>query len=120
LLLRVFVSAADQKDRDGAKAVLSECKADFSTLQHLWADGNYTGSLIAWGQEHLGATLEIVKRCDDLSGFVVLPRRWVVERTFAWLGRYRRLGKDYELLPAHSEAMIYLASIRLMLNRLQT
>jgi putative transposase len=64
-------------------------------------------------------TLEIVKRCDDVTGFKILPRRWVVERTFGWLGKYRRLSKDYEMLPENSEAMIYVALINLMLHRLK-
>jgi putative transposase len=100
--------------------VLSEIKKCCPRLSLIWADGNYTGPLEAWVSEHLDARLEIVKRSDDQSGFQVLPRRWVVERTFAWLGRYRRLAKDYELLPERSEAMIQIAAIHLMLRRLVT
>jgi putative transposase len=88
-------------------------------LQKLWGDGGYAGQLIAWVHERAGWELEIVKRSDDMRGFVLLPKRWVVERTFAWLGKCRRLSKDYELLPASSEAMIRLAMIGLMVRRLQ-
>ena len=89
-----------------------------SHLRKLWADGGYAGKLIDWVREHLDAVLEIVERDPDQKGFKVLPRRWVVERTFAWFGRYRRLSKDYEHDPSSSEAVIYLASIRTMLRRL--
>ena len=81
-------------------------------------DGTYRGTLVTWVAEHLWFLLEPVVRCDDLKGFVVLPRRWVVERTFAWLTQCRRLSKDYERLSASSEAMIYIAMARLMLRRL--
>lgn len=117
-LLEVVVHAANTQDRDGAKLVLSKLSATTkATLQKLWADGAYAGQLIDWVQEHLDAVLEIVQRDPDQKGFVVLHRRWVVERTFAWFGRYRRLSKDYEQLTASSEAMIYLASIHTMLKR---
>jgi putative transposase len=84
----------------------------------IWADGGYAGKLIDWVKEFTSWTLEIVKRNDDLKGFHVLPRRWVVERTFGWLGRYRRLSKDYEQLPENSEAMALIAMINLMSKRL--
>jgi putative transposase len=74
--------------------------------------------LIAWVQGHLGCLLEIVKRTDNVPGFKVLPRRWVVERTFGWFGRYRRLSRDYERLATSGEVMVYLAMTRLMLRRL--
>ena len=77
-----------------------------------------TGWLIDWAAQTLGICLEIVLHSDDLSGFVVLPRRWVVERTFAWLGRYKGLAKDYEFNPVHSESMVYLAMTHNLLNRL--
>ena len=85
-----------------------------------WADGGYRGKLIAWTKKVYHWTLEIVKRNTDVSEFTVLPRRWVVERTFAWLGRYRRLSKDYEELPESSEAMIYLAVIYLAMINLMS
>ena len=117
LLLAVTVHAANVQDRDGAKLVLQKLAGRFPRLQLIWADGGYAGQLIAWVQELGGWLLEIVKRPDE-SRFVVLPRRWVVERTFAWLGRHRRLSKDYEALPESSETFILIATIYLMLHRL--
>jgi putative transposase len=119
-VLKVFVSAADQNDREGAKQLLSDCKGSYPRLKKIWADGQYTGWRIAWVAEELGICLEVVLRSDDLSGFLVLPRRWVVERTFAWLGRYKRLVRDYELCPDHSESMVYVAMTHLLLRRLTT
>jgi len=116
--LEVFVSAANQNDRDGAKERLQACKGRYPRLKLIWADGQYTGWLIDWAAQELDICLEIVQRKDDLGGFVVLPRRWVVERTFAWLGRYKRLAKDYELNPLHSESLIYLAMSHILLRRL--
>lgn len=116
-MLKVFVSAADQKDREGAKQVLTDCKGDYARLKKIWADGQYTGWLIDWVAEELGICLEVVLGSDDLKGFLVLPRRWVVERTFAWLGRYKRLAKDYELNPVHSESMVYVAMTQMLLQR---
>jgi transposase len=87
----------------------------------IWADGGYAGELVEWVRSlrmYRKLRLEIVKRTDDANGFIVLPRRWVVERTFAWLGFHRRLSKDYEALPATSEAFIRVAMIKLMLARL--
>ncbi len=119
LLLAVVVHSAALQDRAGAKLVLAALAAGgFPRLRLLWADGGYRGKLVAWVWEHCGWLLQIVKRNDDVKGFQVLARRWVVERTFAWLGRYRRLSKDYEYLTASSEAMITIAMIHLMLVRL--
>jgi putative transposase len=84
----------------------------------VWADGGYAGQLLGWVTRVLRLTLEIVSKPAGQRGFVALPRRWVVERTFAWLGRYRRLSKDYEQNTASSEAWIYLAMIHLMSRRL--
>jgi putative transposase len=97
---------------------LVKVKQRFSRLRLIWADAGYAGKLISWVLTNCGWVLEIVKRSDDVKGFQVLPRRWVVERTFAWFGRYRRLSKDYETLPETSEAMIYAAMSRLMVRRL--
>ena len=119
LLLAVVVHAADIQDRDGAKLVLERLRGRFARLTLIWADGGYAGQLIEWTKEFASWTLQIVKRKDDLKGFHVLPRRWVVERTFGWLGRYRRLSKDYEQRPENSEAMILLAMINLMSRRLE-
>lgn len=118
LLLMVLVHAANIQDRDGAKLLLTRVKQRFSRLSLIWADAAYRGKLISWVLTTCSWVLEIVKRSDDVKGFQVLPRRWVVERTFAWFGRYRRLSKDYETLPETSEAMIYAAMSRLMVRRL--
>lgn len=117
LLLAVFVHGADVQDRDGAKEVIRRARFLFPRLELIWADGGYAGQLVSWVWAFADWTLEIVRR--QTSGFEVLPRRWVVERTFAWLSRYRRLSKDYEYLPRSSENMIYIAMINLMLNRLE-
>lgn len=90
----------------------------FARLRLIGADGGYAGKLIEWTSSFGNWVLEIVKRNDDVKGFVVLPRRWVVERTLGWLGRYRRLSKDYEELTDTSESMIYLAMINRMTRRL--
>jgi len=117
-LLEVVVHAANIQDRDGAKLVLDKLStATKERLCKLWADGGYAGALIDWVCEHLDAVLEIVSRDPEQVGFHVLPHRWVVERTFAWFGRYRRLSKDYEKLTDSSEAMLYLASIHTLLKR---
>ena len=114
----VVVHAADIQDRDGAKLVLDVVRSKLPRLRLIWADGGYAGQLIDWVRDGCHWVLDIIKRSDSQRGFVVLPRRWVVERTFAWLGRYRRLSKDYEGLPRTSEAMIYGAMIHLMIHRL--
>jgi putative transposase len=117
-VIEVAVHAANIQDRDGAKLVLNKLsQAARARLEKLWADGGYRGKLISWVRRHLQAVLDIVKRDPDTKGFVVLPKRWVVERTLAWLGRFRRLSKDYERDVAHSEALIYLASIRSLLRQ---
>ncbi len=126
LVLIVLVTAASVQDRDGAKLVLQALfdrikKSKFShwcRLKLIWADGGYRGELISWVKHTLGWTLEIVEKLGGQVGFQVLPKRWIVERTFGWLTRYRRLSKDYERLPETSEAFIYVAMIRLMLRRL--
>jgi putative transposase len=118
LVLLVVVHVASIQDRDGARLLLAQAKGLFPRLQRIWADGGYAGKLIAWVHETCGWLLEIIKRNDAVKGFKLLPRRWVVERTFGWLGRYRRLSKDYERLPESSEAMVYWAMTRLMVRRL--
>ena len=102
----------------GAKAVLKRLLGRFPRLRLIWADGGYRGKLVEWAKRLGQWTLEIIKRNDDVTGFSVLPKRWIVERTFAWLGRYRRLSKDYEALPESSESMILIAMINLMSRRL--
>lgn len=118
LLLTVVVHIASVQDRDGAMIVLQKAKQSFWRLQLIWADGGYAGKLVNWAKESCQWILEIVKRNDDVKGFHVLPRRWVVERTFAWIGRYRRLSKDYESLTQTSETMIYAAMVNIMIRRL--
>jgi putative transposase len=121
LLLVVVVHAASVQDREGAKAVMAQLAHRFLRLRLIWADGGYAGTLVTWlarFRPRHPLRLEIVKRSDKVCGFVVQPKRWIVERTLGWLNRYRRLSKDYETLPATSEAMIYVAMIRLMLARL--
>lgn len=119
-LLAVIVNAANVDDRVGAKAAFAELSAaTVSALQKIWADGGYRGeNFLNWVTETLEATLEITYRPPNANGFVVVPVRWVVERTLAWLGRYRRLSKDYEHCTKSSEGMIYVASIATMLKRL--
>ena len=118
-LLDVVVHAANIQDYHGAKHILEKVTATVDTLQRIWADGIYEkGGLVDWVQETLQIALEVVKRPPDQTGFVLLARRWVVERTFAWLGRYRRLSKDYERCTQSSEGMIYAASIHTMLGRI--
>lgn len=90
----------------------------YEELVKLWADGGYAGTLIAWAKETWNIDLEIVKRSDTVKGFVVLSKRWIVERTLAWISRCRRLAKDYERLTKTAETMIYLAMTRLMLTRI--
>ena len=118
LLLIVVVHTANIQDRDGAKLVLEQVKDLFPRLELIWADAGYSGKLVDWVNSVCGWMLEIVKRSDDIKGFQVLPRRWVVERTFGWLGRYRRLSKDYEGLTESSQALIYAAMIHIMVKRL--
>jgi putative transposase len=117
-LLEVVVHAASLQDPVGARELFAKLDHELvASLKKIWADGIYTGSLITWVKETLDIILEIVKRDKEQVGFVVQPKRWVVERTFAWLGPYRRLSKDYEHCTQSSEAMIYLASIDMMLKR---
>jgi putative transposase len=118
LVMLVVVHVASIQDRDGAKLVLEKARGYWPRLQLIWADGGYAGKLIDWTKVVCHWILQIVKRTDDVQGFKLLPRRWVVERTFSWLGNYRRLSKDYEYWPETSEAMIHVAMIHLMLRRL--
>ena len=119
LLLAVVVHTADIQDRDGAKLVLAKLKGRFPRLKLIWADGGYAGQLIDWAYAFGGWFIELVKRAANSHSFEVLPRRWVVERTFGWMGRNRRLSKDYEELTESSEAWIHIAMIHLMLKRLR-
>jgi len=116
----VVVHSAGIQDRDGAKLLLEGCKTSFPSLRKIWADGGYRGQLVEWVKAQGDWELEIVEKPPDQKGFSVLPRRWVVERTFAWLGRYRRLAKDYDFLPHTAETFIQLAMIHIMIRRLAT
>jgi transposase len=119
LVLMVMVTSASVQDRAGGKATLERLAAGFTTIGLVWADGGYANkALLAWTEQTLGIVLEIIKRADDVHGFQVLPRRWVVERTFGWLIRNRRLARDYERRPDNSETMIHIAMIHLMAKRL--
>ena len=120
LLIAVVVTSANVQDYHGAKPVLKKVKDRCPRLKVVWVDGIYEKEwLIAWTKSECGWELQVIKRTDDTKGFKLLPKRWVVERTFAWLGRYRRLSKDYERLPETSEAMIQLAMIHIMVRRLE-
>lgn len=116
--MAVVVHSAAVQDRDGAKLLFFKAAALFPSVSLVWADGGYAGQLIEWLNRCRGWVLEIVRKREHQVGFQLLPRRWVVERTFAWLGHSRRLSKDYEELVENSEAMIQIAMIRLMLQRL--
>jgi transposase len=122
LLLICVVHSASVQDRAGAQLVLCSITEEHPNLALIWADGGYANtvdaSLVGWCEQELGIRLEIVKRNDDVKGFHVLPRRWVVERTLGWLTHCRRLCRDYERTIAHSEDFIKIAMIRLMAARL--
>ena len=110
-----------ERDRDGAQLVLEGLAKNeelIKRLELIWADGGYRGTLITWVEEVFGWKLEIVAKQEGQIGFQILPKRWVVERTFGWLVRQRRLARDYERLPETSEAFIYIAMIRIMVRRL--
>ena len=121
MILAVVVHAANIQDRDGARLVLAKIKGSFPRLVKILADGIYNGGIAEWAMQFGGWLLEIVPKPEKKKGepFKVIKWRWIVERTFAWLGRYRRLSKDYERQPESSEAMIYIAMIGLMLRRLE-
>ena len=112
------VHGAGLQDRDGARLVLARLHDRAPKLEKIWVDGAYAGPLLEWAKAFGGWTVEVVRKKKGQQGFRVLPRRWVVERTLAWIGRCRRLSKDYEALSASSEAWIHLAMIGLMLRRL--
>ncbi len=118
-LLAVLVHEANVNDREGARWLLVRAHGTWRTLQKLWADQGYTGDLADWLEAEDGIDLEVVMKPAEQQGFSVLPRRWVVERTIGWISRRRRLSKDYEHWPESSESWIYLASIQLLLKRLQ-
>lgn len=119
LLLVVVVHVASIQDRDGAKLACMQLLGKFPRLKLIWADGGYAGKLVKWVHEFGGWILEIVKRPNEANGFVLLKRRWVVERTFAWLSFFRRLSKDYEEKTETSETIVRISMIHLMVRRLE-
>lgn len=134
LLLAVVVHAADIPDRDGARLVLQKAAGSLHRLRLIWVDSGYRGALLDWAKEKFGWTLQVVQHAwaavatvyavegqeppAKPVGFQVLPKRWIVERTFAWLSLHRRTSKDYELLPETSEAVVLAVMVRLMVRRL--
>ncbi len=121
LLVGLVVHGADIQDRDGAPEVLKSIRHRFPWLRHVFADGGYAGPKLRAALTGRGDwTIDIIKRSDTAKGFEVLPRRWVVERTFAWLGRCRRLAKDWEASIESSTAWTFIASIKMMTRRLAT
>ena len=119
LVLMIVVHAASTQEQDGAKQVLESVKDRHPRLQLIWADSGYNVNwLLEWVSSVRNWVLEIVKRPEGSKGFVLLPRRWVVERTFGWFTHYRVLSKDYEVLPRNSEAVVYVAMIHIMVRRL--
>ncbi|OYR12229.1 MULTISPECIES: IS5 family transposase [Brucella] len=119
LMVGLVIHSAGIQDRDGAPDVLKTILKRWPWLRHIFADGGYAGPKLKGRLEKVGKfTLEIVKRSDLAEGFELLPRRWVVERTFAWLGRCRRLAKDFEKTIASSEAWVYIANIRFLTRRI--
>lgn len=121
LILAMTITPACVQDREAAKGLIERLALQFGRLQVIWADGGYLGALVDWvrqlrpfGKLHL----EIIRRCDRTKGFRVLPKRWIVERTFGWLYKSRRLCRDYEVRIDHSESMIHICMIRIMLRRL--
>jgi transposase len=118
LLLVVLVTAASTQDRDAGRALLWRLRASYRGIGLVWADGGYAGRLVAWAAAVLHLVVEIVRKRPGQSTFEVLPRRWVVERTFAWISKHRRCVRDYERLPAHHAAMVTWAMIAVMTRRL--
>ena len=121
LVLGIMITSAATQDRDAAKGLIGTLVKLFGRLQIIWADGGYLGDLIQWvkqlrpfGKLHL----EIVRRCDRSKGFKILPKRWIIERTFGWFSKSRRLRTDYEVRLDHSETMLRICMIRLMVRRL--
>jgi transposase len=113
------VHPADVQDRDGAPPLLGSIRRSFPWLRHIFADGAYAGVKLEGALAKVGTwSIEIIKRCDEVAGFAVLPRRWVVERTLAWLNRNRRLAKDFEACIASAQAWLMLACVQILMRRL--
>jgi putative transposase len=118
LLLAVVVTVASVQDRDGARLLLRHLPGSCKKLRKVWVDGGYSGRLLEWVAERFRFCLTVVLRPKETRQFVLLPRRWVVERTFGWLNHSRRLSKSYECLTRTDEAWVYIAMTRIMLLRL--
>ena len=119
MILAVVVTGADTQHRDGGEDVLTEMKDLFHRLKLIWADVGYAGEFAKFAKKRFKRVVEIVKRGDDAKGFEVIPKRRIVERTFGWFNKYRRLSKDYKVLSESSEAAIRIAMINLMIHRIQ-
>lgn len=115
-LLAVVVHSAGIQDRAGARAVLTRLYTRFRTLKTVFVDGEYSGKLVEWTKDMFAWEMQVVKRTEQ-HAFVVLPKRWIVERTFAWLAWSRRLSKDVEVTPASSEAFVKISMIHLLLRQ---
>ena len=121
MILAITITSAAVQDRDAAKGLITLMLSMYHRIQIIWADGGYQGKLVNWVKQlrPFGKLkLEIVRRCDDAEGFKVVRKRWIVERTFGWFMKSRRLCRDYEVRLDHSESMIRICMIRLMLKRL--
>ncbi len=119
LVMAAVVTTGCVQDRDGLKKLLRIFGIHRKKLRKIWVDGGYRGACLEWVKARFRYCLEVVLRSDDMKGFVVLPKRWVVERTFAWLSNHRRLSKDYERFTKTSETLLQIAMMRLMLRRLK-
>ena len=117
-IIAIVIHNADIQDRTGAKEVIQELKFKYPRLVKILADQGYTGELAEWTLKFFGWTIEIVKKVAGVSGFNILPKRWIIERTFGWLGFQRRLVRDYETLTECSRSFVHLAMIRIMLNKI--
>lgn len=118
MLLAAVVTGGNLQDRDAARVLLTRLRSENPQIATIWADGAYRGALVSWAAQQLRLRIEVVPRPHGVRGFVVLPRRWVVERSLAWLTHARRLVRDYERSPEHAEALLTWAAVTLMTRRL--
>lgn len=117
-MIAQYVDAADVQEGDSGRLPVREAQREHPRLAHLWVDAGFAGEFVEWVQATIGWTVKVVRKVVGQVGFAVQPRRWVVERTYAWLGRHRRLSKDYEALEETTEAWIYAAMSGLMTRRI--